>query len=248
MGAESLSISLSDLDQARFGITVARARVITADDVERALVFCHERGAALLIARCPTSELATAQCLEEAGARLMDTLLYYSGEIGKVSTPADSGNVLVRTLEPGEAEQVEAVAAEAFKEYYGHYHADPRLDRATCDEIYTDWAYRSCLSKEVADEVLVAVLEGEIAGFATLRLVGSEEGEGVLFGVAPAAQGRGVYRSFMLEAVQWFAAMGVKRVLVSTQITNLAVQRVWVRLGFEPAGSYYTFHQWFDGD
>jgi hypothetical protein len=34
------------------------------------------------------------------------------------------------------------------------------------------------------------------------------------------------------------------RMVVSTQITNLAVQKVWVRQGFELTGSYYTFHLW----
>jgi hypothetical protein len=33
--------------------------------------------------------------------------------------------------------------------------------------------------------------------------------------------------------------------LISTQITNVAVQKVWTRLGFEPSRSYYTFHKWF---
>ena len=35
--------------------------------------------------------------------------------------------------------------------------------------------------------------------------------------------------------------------VLSTQVTNLAVQKVWSRLGFEPSRSYYTFHLWFDG-
>ena len=44
-------------------------------------------------------------------------------------------------------------------------------------------------------EVLVAEVDGRLAGFATLRMNNSEEGEGVLFGVAPFAQGSGIYRS-----------------------------------------------------
>jgi len=48
-----------------------------------------------------------------------------------------------------------------------------------------------------------------------------------------------------LGALRWFEARGRSRMLISTQITNVAVQKVWIRLGFEPSKSYYTFHKWF---
>ena len=151
-----------------------------------------------------------------------------------------------RPVRPGDDEQVRQVAAESFRGYFGHYHADPRLDSRLCDEVYVSWAVRSCLSREVAGEVLVAELDGRVAGMATLRMNDSEEGEGVLFGVAPAAQGHGIYRSFMIRAMEWCRAQGATRMVVSTQITNLAVQKVWTRVGFEPSHAYYTFHKWFD--
>jgi GNAT superfamily N-acetyltransferase len=140
---------------------------------------------------------------------------------------------------------VERVAAGAFQGYYGHYHADPKLDRNKCDEGYVSWAVRSCTLKQVATEVLVAERDNQIVGFATLRLNSPEEGEGVLFGVAPEAQGIGIYRSFMVSGMQWCKEQQVKRMIVSTQVTNVAVQKVWCRVGFEPAYSYYTFHKWF---
>jgi GNAT superfamily N-acetyltransferase len=142
---------------------------------------------------------------------------------------------------------VKQVAADSFRGYSGHYHADERLRRSQCDEIYTDWARRSCLSRDVAGEVLIADIDGRVAGFATLKLNSPEEGEGVLFGVAPWAQRRGIYRSFMVRGMEWCAGKGAKRMIVSTQIVNTAVQKVWTRIGFEPSHAYYTFHKWFDG-
>jgi len=98
----------------------------------------------------------------------------------------------------------------------------------------------------VADEVLVAEWEDRVVGFVTLRRNGPEEGEIVVGGVVPAAQGQGVYRSFIIRGMEWSRVQGAKRTLVSTQITNTAVQKVWSRLGFEPAYACYTFHRWFD--
>jgi len=238
------SALFSEVDSERFGVRVARAYVV-AENCSRVLDFCTAEKIQLLIARCPTTDLDTAQRLEALGSQLTDTLVYYSFDVAKRPIPDDSPRALVRAFQPGDKVQVERVAAAAFHGYYGHYHADPKLDPKLCDEGYISWAVRSCLSREVATEVLVAELDNRIVGFATLRLNSSEEGEGVLFGVAPEAQGVGIYRSFMVSGMQWCKQQGVKRMVVSTQVTNVAVQKVWCRVGFEPAHSYHTFHKWF---
>ncbi len=238
-------IALSSIDQERFGIVTARDGEVTAATLEPDLAFCRAHGVRFLIARCRTEELAVAQALEAVGGRLMDTLVYYVRVIVKGELPESTCKVPIRPVRPGEDEAVRRVASEAFQGYRGHYHADPRLDPAQCDEAYQSWAQRSCLSREVAGEVLVAD-DGQVAGFATLRLNDPSEGEGVLFAVAPRVQGAGVYKAFMVEGMRWCRAQGAKRMVVSTQVTNLAVQKVWSRLGFEPSQSFYTFHLWFD--
>jgi GNAT superfamily N-acetyltransferase len=234
----------SEIDSARFGIRVARAH-IAPDNFSQVMDFCSAEHIDLLIARCATSDLATAQKMEALGSVLTDTLVYYSFDLVKRAIPDDSPRALVRKIAPADHAQVERVAAAAFQGYYGHYHADPRLDPRKCDEGYVSWALRSCASRQVATDVLVAEYNGKVVGFATLRLNSLEEGEGVLFGVAPEAQGMGIYRSFMVDGMQWCKQQQVKRMVVSTQVTNVAVQKVWCRVGFEPAHSYYTFHRWF---
>ncbi|GAB4573710.1 MAG: hypothetical protein Kow0077_16880 [Anaerolineae bacterium] len=238
--------SLSQLDLERFGVITAKHNSVTAESLDSILQFCHNNAVQLLIARCSTFDLATAQAMEKHGFALMDTLVYYVRKFAKGPIPQADGPVTIRSIQPGEAEAVEAIARESFRGYYGHYHADSRLPREACDEVYVSWAYNSCLSKAFADEVLVADTGEQLAGFATLRLNTPDEGEGVLFGVAPFAQGMGIYRSFMIHGMQWCLAQGAKQMVVSTQITNIAVQKVWVRLGFEPSHSVYTFHKWFD--
>ncbi|HEY3074810.1 MAG TPA: GNAT family N-acetyltransferase [Burkholderiales bacterium] len=237
-------MNLSALDTARWNTVTAKASGVSAESLPSLLAYCREHSVGLLIARCLTSELAAAQAMERAGFQVMDTLVYFSRGLDD-DVPPDQGMVAVREAASGEHRAVKEVARRAFAGYFGHYHADARLERRQCDELYVDWAERSCLSREVADTVLVAAHAGEIVAFATLRLNDQEEGEGVLFGVAPQAQGRGIYRALMTGAMRWFKARGRSRMLVSTQITNIAVQKVWTRLGFEPASSWHTFHKWF---
>jgi GNAT superfamily N-acetyltransferase len=243
MSTREPPVKLSPIDTARWGVTTAKAPDLRPEDVPAALAFCREHGVGFLMARCSTRDLPAAQAMERSGFELMDTLVYYALSL-EATLPDDAGSTPIRDLRVGEESLVREVAGKAFQGYLGHYHADPRLDRRQCDEAYVDWAHKSCLSKEVADAVLVADLDGAVAGFATLRCNSETEGEGVLFGVAPEAQGRGIYRSLMISAMKWCTAHGRKRMVVSTQITNIAVQKVWSRLGFEPWVSYYTFHKW----
>jgi len=270
MSVDSVEVRLSAIDEERFGIRTARASQVTLATLPIVLDFCRANHVKFLIARCLDSELAAAQAMEQKGFILMDTLIYYARSLKKMPIPPDTGEIPVRSIRPGDEEQVKIVAARAFHGYFGHYHADPRLDRTKCDEVYISWAVRSCISREVADEVLVADDGRSILGFATLRINSPEEGEGVLFGVDPLAlsehvrflkrqsgqgvlfgvdplaHGRGIYRSFVIRSMEWFLGRGCTRQVMSTQITNIAVQKVWVRLGFEPSHAYYTFHKWFD--
>jgi len=238
------TIAFSEIDSERFGVRIARAHVVS-DNLSRALDFCATERIDLLVARCRTSDLEAAQGMESKGFLLMDTLLYYSFDLTKKEIPGDPCEVRVRRLLPGDEAEISRVASAAFKGYMGHYHADRRLDSGQCDEAYRSWAERSCTTDKAADEVLVAELGGKVAGFATLRLNSPQEVEGLLFAVAPESQGKGICRLFMIRSLQWCRAQGAKRMVISTQVTNVSMQKVWCRTGFEPSDSYYTFHKWF---
>lgn len=241
-----LTMHLSQVDEDRFGVRTARAFIRTEESLPALLEYCHQQQVKFLIVRCPTTALHTAQGLESVGCRLMDTLIYYKRNLLKQAIPDLPSAPHIRSIHPEDVAAVQQVAEQSFKGYFGHYHADPRLDPAKCDQGYVSWAVRSSVSREVADDVLVAEAQGDILGFATLRLNSPAQGEGVLFGVAPKAQGQGIYRSLMIHAMDWFLRHAAEEMIVSTQITNIAVQKVWTRVAFEPGFSHYTFHKWFD--
>jgi len=243
--SETHAARFSQLDSDRFGIRVARAQ-ISSGALPQVMESCAEQKIDLLVARCAVSDFANIHALESHGFLLTDTLVYYSFDLARRSPPADTGEFPVRSLRPEDSEQVQAVAAAAFKGYVGHYHADRRLDRRKCDEAYSDWAARSCVPGLAADHALVAEHGGHVIGFATLRINSPLEVEGLLFAVAPEYQGRGVCRSFMIHSLEWTRSQGAQRMLISTQITNVSMQKVWTRVGFELRYSYYTFHKWFD--
>ncbi len=246
MSDEGLRISLSRIDEERFGIITAKAEGLTVENIPDALKFCKNNMVRLLMTRCPTHDLSVVQEIENGGFSLMDTLTYYSCNLRKNPPPGYTSEIQIRPFNPGEEDIVKAIASEAFDGYLGHYHADARLEKAKCDEVYTDWAYKSCLSREAADEVFIAEMKGRVIGFGTVRANSADEGQYILAGVLRSYQGLGVYRMILVNCMKWCVQKDIGSIITATQVTNLPVQKVWIRLGFEPYCSYYTFHKWFD--
>lgn len=223
----------------------AWAEWVTLDTLQQVMQFAQDHDVKFLMARVDVNHLDAVQKMEDAGFRLMDTLVYYAFKYAKKPVPEQDSPYTIRSATSADVSIVQQIAAESFKGYYGHYHADPRLDNAVCDAIYQDWAGKSVSSKDFADKVFVVADDGDILGFATLRMNSPQEGEGVLYGVAPHAQGRGIYRQMIVAGLGWAKEQGAARMVVSTQITNVAVQKVWARCGYEFDRAYYTLHKWF---
>ena len=232
------------LEEARFGIRTARVDGVRAPDLHEVIEFCRTEDVRLLIARTAASDMCAAQALEDAGARLMDTVVYYERDFAKRPLENDLSDARVRPATAADEAAVIAIARESFAGYYGHYHADPRLDRAATDAAYVDWAARSLHDREVADQVLVAELEAEVSAFGTLQQDADGRCNYVLAAVAAAGRRHGLYRAIAGTGMAWAMKSGASAFYSSTQIGNLAVQKVWTRLGMEPADAVHTFHWW----
>lgn len=243
-----MEINLSELDQARFNCVVAKAKISDCDDVGKLISMARHMGAELLIVRLLTIDLKLAQDLERRSAILTDTLVYFQKkEVDKYNVHLPDG-YNVCTAQSGDAESVGSMAAESFKGYFGHYHADDRLNKIDCDAVYTSWAKNSCLKGPLADEVILIKRHDEIAAFATLKKVDESSFEGVLFCVGLKHQGRGLHFNLMQLSQNWGYNHNMRRMLTSTQITNVTVQKNWCRVGMEPLNSFYTFHLWLNHD
>lgn len=245
---QSMYINLSEIDQMRFGHKTAKAWIEDVNGVDEILSFCTVEHVEFLIVRCPSSRLDVVHFLEREGFRLMDTQCYYTCDVNGVDLKISSSPFTIRYYMTGDEEDIRRLAREAFQGYFGHYHNDERLDRNRCDEVYEDWAYRSCIDKKVADDVIIVEKDEKIVGFGTLREESRSLGRCVLVGVSKTCQGKGIYRKIIEKAMLWCLERGITTLEVSTQIVNIAVQKVWVRLGFEPARSEYVFHKWFLDD
>lgn len=245
MNSSEPDVFISDIDKERFGFITARVIGLTAGSLPSVIDFCAAEKAELLIARCNMNDLAAAQAMEKQGFLLMDTLVYYCLDLKRQHVPDDYAVAMVRPIHAGEEEDMIRVARESFRGYFGHYHTDPRLDKNKCDEAYTDWSRKAFASRS-ADNFLVGEIQSRIVGFGVLRMNNADEGEMFLGGIHPDFQGQGIYHSFLCKGMEWCLGKNAGKMIISTQLKNIPVQKVLIKFGFEISRGYYTYHKWFD--
>lgn len=248
MGDDRMSFQVyyGEADSRHLGIPVARAEVFRPEEVAAALAFSHEQKAQLLIVRCPVGAPETIRALWETRALLADTLIQYSLKLRRLPADRLKSDIPVRPMRAGEEAALGELAALAFRDSLTHYHADPRIGRERCDAVYRGWLLDACHTRSESQEVFVAESEGRPIGFGVARIKETGEVEALLAGVSPEAKRPRlyVYRALLLAGTQFALSKGVRRAVTSTQLGNLAIQRIWVRLGWEPTAGFHTFHLW----
>ncbi|WCM92452.1 GNAT family N-acetyltransferase [Acidovorax sp. NCPPB 2350] len=231
----------SPLDSDRFHQRIGKAHVSQLDDVQEILAGSSEEDLDLLIARCPCNQIPAVHAMEAAGFRWMDTLVYMVRPIAQDDRQNVDG---IRKANHQDVDAVESIARSAFGDYVGHYHADARLDREAVKEIYPDWSRRAMSIPGVADCVLVAEDDEVVSGFAILNLMKDACCNGMLYGVAPAFQGRGVFKRLLRASFNWAVENGCAAMEYSTQLNNTAALRGVTREGFVMQRAVHTFHRW----
>lgn len=238
---------LSETDAAVFGFPIARVFIDTPDDIEAAERFCREHGVRLLVARCRAEDIGVVHALTRTGHLLMDTQIRYACRVRTVARMQPDPFYQIRRAVETDAVALGELARDAFTGYVSHYHADPRLDRAVCDEVYVRWVLDALSAQRPGERLFVAERDGRLTGFGLSR-VRDKVSEASLAGTAR-AEGAGrvvIYRALLQAGTRGALEDGVVRGVTSTNIVNVVVQQVWIRAGWTPFAAIHTFHRWFD--
>jgi len=233
-------------DTEHFGVTIASCEPDSATAVSAATAWARSERVSLLMARCSALRADVVHALECAGFRLMDSFVRY--ELPLSSAISDEGltSVRVRSFAPTDVEAIRGVAQRAFAHFGGHFHNDARIPRDGCGALYEKWAVNSCRDPRVADDVVVALHDDGLCGFATLKALGGPVVEAELVAVDPRAQGRRIAGSLLTGAMRWCRKRGFSRMEIDSQLGNYAAHRVWQRVGFRTIEAGHTFHLWLD--
>ncbi len=243
MGASALCEYL-DWDSEFFGVRIARvfSRRLDAAAVRRILKWCDAASIACLYFLADAGDPATVQHAEANGFRLVDVRVTLDRRLGDASREeAARRDGVVRTARPADVPELRAIARVSHHD--SRFYQDGGFPALRCDALYETWIERSC--NGYADTVLVADFDGRPAGYVSCHRREVGLGQIGLFAVGPDFQGRGLGRALVTAALGWFAAQGLRDVLVVTQGRNAKAQRLYQRCGFLTKEVGLWYHRWF---
>jgi len=242
---------ISKLDSKRFGVTVAKVDSYNTS-VEEDVKTLKAWGVDLVISRIPSDQIALINQLESFGFRLKDTQLTFEYSLEKNPTVTfpkpENESLVIEQAHEADAERVGELSYEAFKGY-GHYACNDRLDQNQANEIYRDWAKRSCVDRKVADHLLVARVGGVVAGFLSIKNE-RENGSSAVVGVQHLGavdsnfRSYGVFRNLVNACLRVGRTEGHVKHRTFLQSINIPVIRSYLNAGFKNAGSKHTLHAW----
>lgn len=240
----------SEAESRRFGISIGRVVVgydaEPGEALERRLVeVLDEAPEELLIVRYPSAASRLGAAAGRSAKQVIpaDVLTYWevpADELARV--PGDADPALA--VAPGEVTDaaraaLETVLVDSFRGYGNHYTANPALDPDLALAGYLEWAM-GAFEKDPHNAILLTH-DGVPVGASTLT-----EGDGhleiELAGMTGASQGQGWYRVLLAGIGEEAIRRGLPRVIISTQVSNVRVQRAWVRAGMKPFAAVTTLH------
>ena len=234
-GYPTVESEFSDLDTKRWGISTYRTKPLTKEDLRR-------YPDALVIARIDGFRLDLVQHAERIGFFLCDVLTYWRGTTGRSAFKPLPPGYWARPFTVADKQAVYELALETFDNYPGHYHNDPRLDKKQATEVYAQWASEWTGSGIVIEHEVCEFprVNRKIVAFGTF----ADPCELLLAGVSREHAGQGLYSYLVTHCMEWGFKKGQGEIEISTQVTNLAVQKVWARHGLTPHRNVYTLHRW----
>jgi len=244
-------------DSGFFEIPMARLVLVHDGEADRTALHrvvasardvCRERGVLHLSVRIDVADAETIQALEDAGFRLMDALATYIYPLTRPAPAPGKDMGVVRLYQPSDRDQILEITRDAYRGFRGRYHLDPHLPRERSDELYVEWAKKSC-DGEWADVVLVNENgTGEIHGWASYRQI---EPVSTVGGTAMRGGGLGACRrdkpgayAGLLRAATVRIHGGGAVTEMQTQIFNFATLRLYEAVETQFVRADYTLHAW----
>ncbi|MDP4285617.1 MAG: GNAT family N-acetyltransferase [Bacteroidota bacterium] len=125
---------------------------------------------------------------------------------------------------------------------YSRFNIDSRISRVKYEELYRQWIVNS-VNKKFAKEVLVCYGNDSILGFITVGEKNLIADIG-LIAVDANYRGKGIGKSLIYAAENWFIQHNYKQVQVITQTDNLSACKLYENCGYMKNKIEYFYHLW----
>jgi len=208
------------------------------------------KGVEMIMTRTPAFDFGLIHPLEDAGFRVMDngmTALYHKS----VEYDYLKKDLELRPYREGDLPAILEILAGAYVD--DRFHSDPRIPQDKAEALYAAWVTNSCKNPGRDEEIMVADLLGEIAGFFQYQPVHDfSEITGIKIhscGIAAVRRDRhglGIYHSLLSQAIKVFIELGSVYGMTRIPFSIQPILKLTLRLGPSFIANDLTFHLWLD--
>lgn len=219
---------------------------------------CLKDGIEFLTIKCDTSDITSIFVLQNAGFKLINTdLLFMHKKVDEnkygLETKDNDTKFSISVFSPETDSQFIDKLMHIAKNspVPGEFHLDPHLPKELCDELYAQ-KVKNCCFGNLSDFTYLAKINGECVGFDATRIIKDlyehtqiKFAFPVLTVINPDFKHTGIGGAFRKEVVKLLFKNGVDVILGPTQIVNMPMIKLLLKLKAEPIASNYIFHKWF---
>jgi GNAT superfamily N-acetyltransferase len=211
------------------------------------------RGGECLTSKVHALDFGAIHALERHEFLLMDTLVDFVFDpsrtpLDRIDAPRRAQGVSTRLAKPEDLHGLLALSQKAYVNFFGRYHSDPTMPRGVGTRVYDEWLRSSFAGW--ADWILVAEVEGTIAGYGVWKKASAVEAKhslGIahynLAAIHPDFSGRGLYTALALDGMR-MAQSFATRLDGPVHVSNYPVHHALQKLGWRTAGARHSFHKW----
>lgn len=231
-------------DTDHFGLRIGRVnrRHLTEASVQEIVEWQNSEAIECLYFLADFDDPETARLAQAYNFQLVDiriTLEWTSGR-GQLARFDPDSQLTMRSFQPADVPILMEIAKKSHTDT--RFFFDQNFPREKCESLYEIWVRGSC--ENPADQVLVAEVGGLTVGYITFKVTDETEGQISLVGIEKQARGKGVGKSLVNAALDWFAGRNVRSVQVITQGRNVAAQRLYQKCGFATRSVQLWYHRW----
>jgi ribosomal protein S18 acetylase RimI-like enzyme len=193
-------------------------------------------GYAHLIFRAGAEDAASIWAAEQSGLRLVDIGVDSTFAFSSTPLPALPAAPLVRPARAADMPPLQDLAATAFVR--SRFVVDPFFSPDDNQRLHREWVKN--LFGGLAQSIFVCEVDGQLAGFVSNSLSGSEA-RIPLIATDARFRRRGVGRALVAAALHWSAQQGAQLAHVKTQAHNYPALALYHRAGYVVSKTELTF-------
>ncbi len=213
---------------------------------ERVAEWVQERGCITLETSVAEDDPASLAWVDRRGFREVGRNSKMVLDLTAIETPAidppEGVEIVTWAERPELAPGLYTVACEAYPDVPG--------DEGTPMDSYEEWLRKDMEGAgDRPDATFVALVDGEVAGYAKLSLSTSDTKTGYhdMTGVLRAHRGRGIAAALKRAQIAWAKQAGYEQLQTANEVRNEPIRRLNARHGYELAPGLVTLHEALSG-